>query len=66
VLFDVRGFVYGVAESTATEEQRATVWSSEGAVETSRLRAESEAFQGLLNEYEKLWRGMVREHGPKQ
>jgi len=34
-LFDVRtGFVYGVAESTATEEQRATVWSSQGAVET--------------------------------
>jgi len=66
-LFDVRtGFVYGVAESTATEEQRATVWSSQGAVETSRLRAESEAFQELLNEYEKLWRGIVREHGPKQ
>jgi len=66
-LFDVRtGFIYGVAESTATEEQRATVWSSQGAVESSRLRAESEAFQELLNEYEKLWRGIVREHGPKQ
>jgi hypothetical protein len=54
--------VYGIAESTAAEEQRASVWSSEDAVEASRLRAESEAFQGLLNEYEKLWRGIIREH----
>jgi hypothetical protein len=62
-LFDVRtGFVYGVAESTATEEQRASVWSSEGAVEASRLRAESRAFQGLLSEYAKFWQGIVREH----
>jgi hypothetical protein len=62
-LVDVRtGFVYGVAEFTATEEQRATVWSSEEAVEASRLRAESGAFQGLLSEYEKLWQGIVREY----
>ena len=32
-LIDVRtGFVYGVAESTATEEQRASVWSTESAI----------------------------------
>lgn len=65
-LFDVRtGFVYGVAESTATEEQRASVWSSEAAIESSRLRGESGAFQGLLNEFEKLWRGIVLEHAPR-
>jgi hypothetical protein len=63
VLYDVRtGFVYGVAESTATEQQRATAWSSGAAVDASRVRAERQAFQGLLGEYEKLWRGIVREH----
>jgi hypothetical protein len=62
-LFDVQtGFVYGVAESTATEEQHATVWSSEDAVESSRLRAEREAFHDLITEYEKLWQGIIREH----
>jgi hypothetical protein len=67
VLLDVRsGFVYGVAESSAAQEQRTTVWSSTAAIETSRLKAEREAFQGLLGEYQKLWRGVVREHAPAE
>jgi hypothetical protein len=62
-LFDVRtGFVYGVAESTATEEQRTTVWYSQAAIEAARLRAESTAFQSMLGEYEKLWRGIAEAH----
>jgi len=62
-LIDVRtGFVYGVAESTATEEQRSSVWSTESAIDNSRLKAERGAFQGLLGEYDKLWRGVVRDH----
>ena len=64
-LFDVRsGFVYGSAEATASEQQRATVWSSTGAVERARLRTEVEAFQKLLGEVEKLWKGVV-EHRPQ-
>jgi hypothetical protein len=64
-LYDVRtGFVYGVAESTATEKQRATVWSSAAAVDASRVRAGHQAYQGLLGEYEKPLRGIVREHQP--
>jgi hypothetical protein len=63
-LFDVRtGFVYGVAESSATEEQKANVWSTEDAIDASRVRAEKAAFQGLLTDYEKLWQRIVREHG---
>lgn len=66
VLFDVRtGFVYGVAESTAIEEQRATVWSSEEAIESARLKTEAESFQKLLNEFEKLWKGVVEENARK-
>ncbi len=59
-LFDVRtGFVYGVAESTATERQRATLWSSDEAVENSRLKTEAKSFQQLLGEFEKLWKDIV-------
>ena len=62
-LLDVRsGFVFGTAEATATEQQRATFWSSEDAVESSRLKTEAEAFQKLLGELEKLWKGVVEQH----
>jgi hypothetical protein len=64
-LFDVRtGFVYGVAESSATEEQRTTIWASEDVIDHARLRAEGAAFQGLLSEYEKLWQRLVRKQAP--
>ncbi|WP_052700432.1 hypothetical protein [Methylocucumis oryzae] len=62
-LFDVRtGYVYGVAEATATEQQRATTWSSEQAIENSRLKTEAESFQKLLSEFEKLWQDVVAQH----
>ncbi len=62
-LFDVRsGYVFGAAESTAMEQQRATFWSSEDAVESSRLKAEAEAFHKLFGEFEKLWKGVVEQH----
>lgn len=65
-LFDVRtGFVYGVAEASATEQQRATVWSSEEAIDSSRLKTEAESFQKLLGEFEKLWKVVVEEHARK-
>lgn len=59
-LFDVRtGFVYGAVEATAKEQQRATVWSSEEAIDNSRLKTEAASFQQLLGEFEKLWKGVV-------
>jgi hypothetical protein len=62
-LIDVRtGFIYGVAESTASEDQRASSWSTDAAIEASRLKAETTAFHGLLGEIEKLWTGVVAEH----
>lgn len=65
-LFDVRtGYVYGVAEATATEQQRATVWSSEGAIENARLKTEAQSFQKLLGEFETLWKGVVEENARK-
>jgi hypothetical protein len=58
-LIDTRtGFVYGVAEWTAHEEQRSDVWKNQAAIEKARARAERAAFTGMLDEVEKLWAGV--------
>lgn len=62
-LMDVRsGFLYGVAEATAKESQIASFWSSKQAVESSRLRAETAAFEKLVGEVEKLWLHVLTEN----
>lgn len=62
-LFDVRtGFIYGVAEASATEQQRGTFWSSSDAVDNARKKAEADAFQKLIPEIEKLWADVLMTH----
>ncbi len=62
-LVDVRsGFIYGVAESTASDDQRATVWSTQQTIERARLGTERSAFQELIGEIEGLWKGIVNAH----
>jgi hypothetical protein len=62
-LLDTRtGFVYGVAESTANEDQRSDVWSTRAAIEKARARAERNAFVAALGEVEKLWAGVANAH----
>lgn len=62
-LIDVRtGFVYGTAEATAREEQRASVWSTEHAIETSRLEAEGRAFESFVDEFGELWSHVLDAH----
>jgi hypothetical protein len=64
VVFDVRtGFLYGVAESTAIEQQLATVWSTAAAIDTARRKAETAAFDKLVGEIERLWSSVVATHG---
>lgn len=56
LLIDVRtGYVYGTTEASAREQQRATVWSSEMAVESSRLKAERQAFESFVDEFQDMW-----------
>ena len=63
-LIDVRtGYVYGVAEFTATEEQRSDVWSTQTALESARMKAERGAFAGELGELEKAWSSIYAEYG---
>ena len=66
-LIDVRtGFVYGVVEATETEQQRANIWTSQDAIDESRLRSEKASFQSFLTEFEKLWKGTVEEYAKKE
>jgi hypothetical protein len=63
VLYDVRsGFVYGLAESTARERQRANVWTTQNAIDHSRLEAERKSFEQLLDEFVKTWKGVTEQH----
>lgn len=63
VLVDVRtGFIYGTTEATATEEQRASIWSTELAIDTSRMKAEQEAFDSFVDEFQDLWTGVLNAH----
>jgi len=63
VLVDVRtGFIYGTSEATATENQRATVWSTENAIDSSRMRAEKEAFDEFAAEFGTFWKNVVDVH----
>lgn len=63
VFIDVRtGYVYGVAEASATEEQRSNVWNTQSALEEARVAAEREAFAGALAEVEKVWSTILAQH----
>ena len=65
VMFDVRtGFVYGVAEASAVEEQRGTFWSSSEAVDSARQKAETAAFQKLVGEVGRFWDDVLKTHQP--
>jgi hypothetical protein len=60
VLLDTRnGYVYGIAESTEQQEQLASAWTSEAAVDQTRRRVEGKAFAKLATELEQTWTGVV-------
>lgn len=62
-IFDVRtGYIYGLAETTAKEAQIASSWSTPAAIDQARQRAEGEAFDQLVEEFEKTWKGIVEQH----
>jgi len=60
VLMDTRtGYIYGLAEATEQDDQLASAWTSESAIEQTRKRTERGAFTKLLDEFEKNWKGVV-------
>ena len=63
ILIDVRsGFVYGTAEATEREKQRASMWSTELAIDTARRLAEENAFESFVDEFGNFWTGVLNIH----
>ncbi len=66
-LIDVRtGYIYGTSESTEKEEQRATVWSTEEAIDSSRKKAEKRAFESFVTNFQSLWKSVVERYTTKE
>ena len=62
VLMDVRtGYVYGAIEATEKQTQLSSWWANADTIDQSRLRVEQIAFDKVLDEFEKLWIGVVAE-----
>jgi hypothetical protein len=60
---DVRtGYVYGVAEGTATDTRRSSVWNTEVAIDKARLKTEREALSAALKEIAKAWSSIYAEY----
>lgn len=63
LLMDTRnGYIYGVTEASEKTDQLASSWTSEEAVEQSRRRVETKAFEKLVTQLETTWRGVVNEY----
>jgi hypothetical protein len=64
VLLDVRtGYVYGACETTSRKKSLASAWTSDDAIDQTRLKTERESFEDLLGEFEGLWKGVVSDMG---
>jgi hypothetical protein len=64
ILLDTRsGYVYGGAEATAKSSQLANGWTSEDAVDDTRLRTEKESFEKMVADLEKTWPNVVKQYG---
>lgn len=60
VLIDTRnGYVYGIGEATEQQDQLASAWTSDVAVDQTRRRVEGKAFAKLASELEQTWAGVV-------
>jgi hypothetical protein len=61
---DVRtGYVYGVAEGSASDTRRSSPWTTEAAIDAARLKTEREAFSSALKEIAKAWTSINAEYG---
>jgi len=66
LLIDVRtGFVYGLADATARKDGLANFWSSDEQLDAKRLEAEQQAFDDLVKQLGKTWRGIARTYAAK-
>jgi hypothetical protein len=63
VLMDTRnGYVYGVYEFTAANNQLASAWTSTEALDQARQKTERQAFEGLLAGFQKEWPNVLKNY----
>lgn len=63
LLMDTRtGFIYATLEATARQNQLANAWSSADAADDARVRAERQAFDELVAQFEPTWHRVRSEH----
>ena len=66
VLLDTRnGYVYAVLEATEKHKQLANAWTSRQAVDQSRRKTETAAFQSLLDEFEEAWARVTKHYATR-
>ncbi len=64
-LIDTRtGYIYGLAEGTHKTNQLANFWTTDDAIDQSRRRAETEAFEKLVQNLETMWGQVASTYGP--
>lgn len=62
-LIDTRnGYLYGLAEATASREKLTSAWATQDTIDASRRKNEEEAFDKLVGELEKTWTGVVNQY----
>jgi hypothetical protein len=63
LLMDVNnGYIYGVLEATATNDQLTNAWESDQALDDARKKAERQAFQELLAQFKTQWPAIVAQY----
>ena len=53
---------YGLAEATAREKQFTTAWTSWDTVDDTRRKAETKAFEQLLDDFSVTWGRILTKH----
>lgn len=66
ILMDTRnGYLYGMAEGTATRSKLTNAWMTSDAIDDARRKNEEEAFEKLVGEFEKTWAGVVTQYATR-
>jgi hypothetical protein len=65
-LFDVQTeYLYGLGEASVTQLKRANAYKKVDEVDNLRLETEKKAFNELIVEVEKMWKGVMEEYAKK-
>ncbi|MFM9957806.1 MAG: hypothetical protein ACKVZJ_07000 [Phycisphaerales bacterium] len=59
------GYIYGLVEASADDDQLANLWTTKDATDQTRRRAESKAFKEMVEQAKETWKRIVSEYGPR-